>query len=211
MGNGRYLLALPTALTLLGLSACNGNNSAAQTAGGDWIQNPVSTAPGPTPVNTSNLYTGPAEVAPFVQHFVDDAKAQGRDVTPDMQNPTLEIQLASLSSYGSSVIGLCESGGNMRRVTFEPTFWNSVDDTQKELLVHHELGHCVLYRAHRTDLLPSGADASIMYPVIMTDSTYTTNANYYLTELFALPNLSGIVADPNARTTYICNLTDVVP
>jgi hypothetical protein len=157
-------------------------------------------------VNVSDLYTGPAEVAQFVQKFVDDARLQGVDVTPDMGNPKLVIQFASLSAYGSTTIGLCESGGNLRRVTFSPTFWNSVDDTQKELLSHHELGHCVLGRAHRTDLLTNGLPASIMYPVIFSDATYKNNYSYYQEELFTQSEVAPASAtDPNAVTTYVCD------
>jgi hypothetical protein len=119
-----------------------------------------------------------------VLKFVDDAKAQGVDVIPDMDNPKLEIRIASLDAYGASVIGLCETASGRRRVTFDPDFWNRVSETQKELLAHHEFGHCVLYRGHRTTKLESGAYASIMYPTIMGSSTYTSNYAYYQEELF---------------------------
>ena len=202
------------------MAACNGGNQ----LNSDWIQPapaPTSTAtpapsatPAPKPTTTpsptptgSDLYTGPAEVEKYILKFIDDAKIQGVDVLPDMKNPKLEIQLASLSSYGSSVIGLCESGTDMRRVTFSPSFWDSVDETQRELLAHHELGHCVLYRAHRTDLLSSGEYASIMYPIIMSDSTYLNNYAYYQQELFTQTELSQQAAI--GIQTHICNYGDL--
>lgn len=160
--------------------------------------------PSPTPTS-GPIYSGPAELEKYVLKFVDDAKIQGKNVLPDMKNPMLTIQIKSLDQYGSTVIGLCESGGGQRRVTFDPDFWNVVSETQRELLVHHELGHCVLYRPHRSDLLSTGKYASIMYPVIMTSSTYTSNFNYYQNELFTFEALE----DKTAPKVHICNQSDL--
>lgn len=212
------------ALSLFSLAACNeAGSTQAQNVGEDWVQDSTSAptpapspapAPNPTPTSTpaptSQVYTGPAEVASYVQKFIDDAAAQGRNVLPAMANPKLEIKIASLSAYGSSTIGLCESGGSLRRVTFDPTFWNSASATQRELLAHHELGHCVLLRAHRSDVLSTGAYASIMYPIILASSTYTANYAYYQQELYNSEALetAGINDDPNATTVHICNGLD---
>jgi hypothetical protein len=158
----------------------------------------------PTPGPTGRLYIGPDEVEKYVNKFVDDGKIQGVDVVPDMSGPTLEIRIASLDAWGGSVIGLCETGSGKRRVTFDPDFWNSVSDTQRELLAHHELGHCVLYRAHRTATLSGGAYASIMYPVIMGSSMYLGNYDYYQQELFTYG-----ASSPGGQTTHICGPGDL--
>jgi hypothetical protein len=124
-------------------------------------------------------------MAKYVDKFVADALIQDVDVLPDMKNPKLTIQIKSLDAYGSSVIGLCETGGGLRRVTFDPDFWNNVDETQRELVAHHEFGHCILYRAHNSSTLSSGKYASFMYPIIMSNATYTNNYDYYQEELFS--------------------------
>jgi hypothetical protein len=92
-------------------------------------------------------------------------------------------------------------------VTFVPDFWNSVSETQRELLAHHELGHCVLYRPHRTSTLSSGAYASVMYPIIMSSSTYTNNYNYYLNELFTFNAAQGpsTPGEPETPTVHVCD------
>jgi len=211
-------LGFISAMALLG--ACN-SEQAIET---DWIHTPEptptstttpkptpTTTPTPTPTGTTNpadLYIGPAELQKYVVKFVDDAKIQSVDVLPEMNNPKLTIQIGSLNAWGSSVIGLCETSGSMRRVTFDPDFWNAVSETQRELLAHHELGHCVLYRAHRSTVLPSGAYASIMYPIIMSSSTYTNNYNYYQQELFsqtALDSSPGFIE----AVTHVCGLEDL--
>lgn len=156
--------------------------------------------PSPTP-DPEPLFKGPKELGKYVNKFVADGMIQKLNVIPNMKNPMLEIQLASLKQYGQYVIGLCESGGNQRRVTFDPSFWNSVDETQKELLAHHELGHCVLGRPHRTDLLKDKTYASIMYPVIMKNTTYMGNFDYYQNELYTWQGSEA----PGSSQVYICN------
>lgn len=42
------------------------------------------------------------------------------------------------------MIGICETGTNLRRVTFDADFWNVVSETQRGLLVPYKLGHCML-------------------------------------------------------------------
>ena len=86
-----------------------------------------------------------------------DAIIQGLDVSGELVNPKLQIQIAKLDNLGSTVIGLCETGG-IRRVTLDPDFWDNVSETQRKLLVHHELGHCVLLRPHTsaTGVIPDG-------------------------------------------------------
>ena len=160
----------------------------------------------PSSTDASTLYSGPEELAQYVAKFVDDARAEGKDVTPEMSNPKLQLQIASLDSYGSSVIGLCETSSNLRRVTFDPDFWNSVSETQRELLAHHELGHCVLYRGHRTAVLSSGNYASLMYPIIMRSSSYLDNYAYYQNELFNYSAAEAVPgADPSRITVHICD------
>jgi hypothetical protein len=223
------LIAASTAM-LIATSACNSQDSQQKAiqVEPDWIHQepgadpsetptpePTSSAtPGPSPTPTrspspvptgSDLYTGPSSVEKYVLKFIDDARIQGVDALPGMKGPKLEIRIASLDAYGSTTIGLCETGG-LRRVTFDPDFWNSVSETQRELLAHHELGHCVLYRPHRPATLSSGAYASIMYPIIMSSATYTSNYDYYQEELFTYGTSS---ASSDLPETHVCDGSDL--
>ena len=210
----RFTVSIFCALIALTLSACNENNDPQQqSVGNDWVAAPPDTvsdpnpdpAATPAPVPTGQYYIGPAEVEKYVLKFINDASLQGINVIPDMDSPKLEIRIASLDSYGSSTIGLCETGSNRRRVTFDPDFWNSVSETQKELLAHHELGHCVLYRGHRSETLSTGKYASIMYPIIMSTATYTANYAYYQEELFTYNALALEDMETNMNTTHVCD------
>lgn len=215
----KFPVSLFCALAFLAMAACNGTdaNRAPLSVDDRPTATPTATptsTPAPTPTGTATpspvptsgqLYKGPADVEKYVLKFIDDAKIQGIDVLPDMKNPLLEIRIAKLDSYGSSVIGLCETAGNQRRVTFDPDFWDAVSEPQRELLAHHELGHCVLYRRHRSDLLDSGAYASIMYPIIMSSSTYDKNYAYYQEELFTWSALELEDKWSQREITHICD------
>jgi hypothetical protein len=63
--------------------------------------------------------------------------------------------------------------------------WSSYSNSQQELIMFHELGHCVLHREHnpylrREDERPE----SIMYPTLMSQSDYEEHRATYLSELF---------------------------
>jgi len=226
------------------LTACNSSEAAKKQIESDWVHDtgpqdstggginptpdpsptlpptPTPTPPVPTPSPstptppTPELYSGETSFAPYVQKFVDDASNQGISLTQEMKSDPVEIVRASLDYLGSGVIGLCETGYGGRKVTLDPDFWDVVSETQKELLMHHELGHCILYRPHRSTFLSSGKEASIMYPIIMSSSTYLNNASYYLNELFTwAANQAEVRTASNLRettqpepTTHICDV-----
>lgn len=200
-----FVAALGLSVTL---AACNGvEETSGQTVENDWIQGGPAPTPdvSPTPPpNRDDLYTGAEELQKYVFKFVDDAKIQGVDVLPDMGNPKLEVRIASLDAWGASIVGLCETGSGRRRVTFDPDFWNSVSETQREILAHHELGHCVLNRGHRSTTLASGAYASVMYPMIMSSSSYTGNYDYYQEELFTYAATKPAAGTSASETVHIC-------
>ncbi len=222
-------LALSTALSF---SACQSSDTAKRQIENDWIDDstpPTSETPlepsqpivppppsptpspdpeptvSPTPFPVADLYSGPESLAPFVEKFVQDAKSQGLDLLDEMKSNRVRIQIGSLDSLGSGVIGLCETGYGSRTVTLDPDFWNVVSDTQKRLLMHHELGHCILYRPHRSTFLTTGREASIMYPIILSSATYAANEEYYLNELFTW---EAAQAASDTPTNHICDLND---
>lgn len=153
-------------------------------------------SPTPTPLDVDALFDASdadrAEVRGYVEYFVVNsgiADAAALMAEP----PKLLIQIASLDAYGAGVIGLCETYGTSYRVlTLDPDYFNIWQDPiSNQILVSHELGHCVLYRGHTSafDYLPPDStyhEASIMYPIIMPASQYAAHEEYYLAELYAL-------------------------
>lgn len=66
-------------------------------------------------------------------------------------------------------------------------FWEarSVTDRLREIVLFHELGHCILGRQHNSELRADGAPSSIMDPNPVDEQKYEALRSYYVQELFA--------------------------
>lgn len=170
----------------------------------------VTPSPTGTPVSVRDLFTASdavhVEVDEYVASFIAEGKALGLDIAKMFKSgPKLKMQIGSLDQYGAGVIGLCSTGSGSRVLTLDPDFFNrSQGKQQNQLLVSHELGHCILYRPHRADVgiipdqLAHRHEFSIMYPLIMGSLQYTTHKPYYDEELYTELSLDG---EPQ---TYVC-------
>lgn len=83
---------------------------------------------------------------------------------------------------GGHIVGMCDPYIPKRTVVFDRDTWPLYSDAEKEELVFHELGHCVLDRDHDSTKV-GNLPRSIMYPY---DSipTYSIFREQYLKELF---------------------------
>jgi hypothetical protein len=59
-----------------------------------------------------------------------------------------------------------------------------MEDADREELIFHEMGHCVLGRAHKSIKTAEGIPASIMHPYRISNSVYKEYRDQYLNELF---------------------------
>jgi len=94
----------------------------------------------------------------------------------------------------SPVIGRCTLPNGI--IELDNTYWASASDTQREETVTHELGHCILYRAHLNTLDANGNPVSLMNAYLLDATLYSDNRVYYLNELFNfsnVPMLTGVV------------------
>lgn len=151
---------------------------------------------GPEPVL---VYQVPDEVEPYVQQFTAQAHLRGKNI----EITNLIITFGPTTS--DDVCGTCLPGSRdpNRQVRIvlsgDPDCWSALSPEDREELVFHELGHCVLGRlTHRTDRLPNGDYASLMngngtglYVVCKYDISGSNNdcdhryrRQYYLDELF---------------------------
>jgi hypothetical protein len=97
------------------------------------------------------------------------------------------ITFGDTTVAGSDVVGLCYLSGSPR-VLIDEDAWNTSSSPKREVVVFHELGHCVLGRQHRTDLSPDGSrPMSIMFPYVLDADTYMQHRQEYIKELFSSP------------------------
>ena len=102
------------------------------------------------------------------------------------------------AAQSGQVIGVCEIWtSGYRDIKVDPTFWNGTsDEYTRRSLIFHELGHCVLDRAHlaTTTLVNPSLPynfltnptiyVSFMNPYIFFDGSQSSLQDYYINELF---------------------------
>ncbi len=106
-------------------------------------------------------YTVPADVEPYVQAFRDAMLSHNQAVATD------NLIITFGTALGEDVCGQCllESGKTPRITLNQDTYcWQKASANERECLVFHELGHCLLGRGHRAERFPNKAYVSLMNP-----------------------------------------------
>lgn len=117
--------------------------------------------------------------APYAERFQKTAAEQGVHVEID----NLVIQFGELSNPRQN--GLCElTAYQTPTITIRQEIWDQMEDVDREELIFHEMGHCVLGREHTSVQTSDGIPESIMNPYRISNSIYETNREYYISELF---------------------------
>ena len=144
---------------------------------------------GPQPVQ----YSVPEAVEPFMKTFREEAQKRGSSVS------TANLIIEFGTPQGQDVCGQCtlETGKTPRILLNNNSFcWQQANEQERECLLFHELGHCLLKRLHKTDKFPDGAFTSLMnpdnvdvyatcrYPIGGEECDKRPRRNYYIDELF---------------------------
>ena len=123
------------------------------------------------------------EFGPYVDEFSTQAQKYGLP----MRINSLVIRRATIKDDGTNeILGQCNMSMNMTpTIDINEAYWNGLDSYTRKALVFHELGHCILLRAHRNDLDATNKPSSLMNMYVVgswyfNDSTY----DHYMKELF---------------------------
>lgn len=126
----------------------------------------------------------PSELLPYFVSFQNAAKKHGLNIDYDAANVTAEIQAIN----DGNVAGTCSTNGhNLRHIVIDQSFWNRASNLLREMVIYHELGHCVLGRGHTEGSFQNGICRSIMRSGLGTcrDAYTEANRDYFVRELFA--------------------------
>lgn len=157
----------------------------------------------PTASHTPQVSIDPA-FQRYVDDFVADAKAQGHPV----QITDLIIKFGDLGTTapgepGMFRYGQCDTAPDTTPVitiNTNPavTNWYGGDDAFRELVIYHEMGHCVLGLQHDTNMITlavpsidwqSTAAESLMHPDLEIAAQFITEfRDHYVTQLFTGKN-----------------------
>lgn len=79
--------------------------------------------------------------------------------------------------------GMCVGNDEVRTVLILRAYWEKASNLQKEQLIFHELGHCVLNLPHDASRNENGVPKSIMYPAMISEGEYFHNRLDYWNDL----------------------------
>lgn len=122
---------------------------------------------------------------PYIEAFVFEANERDYDISIDSLG--ILVQFENISD--PSVIGRCQRSetGENESIAVDPIYWKLATELEKEYVMFHELGHCVLNRSHTTAADANDICLSIMEPgtgeLCMSNYDETTRAAL-LDELF---------------------------
>jgi hypothetical protein len=122
------------------------------------------------------------ELAAYVERFKNEAA--DREVAVDFDQHPIEVRLAFLPD--DIALGRCmKDFSNSHKVIINSLFWDLNTELEKEKLIFHELGHCVLNRPHLDAKDLNGTCKSIMHSGQSCSDNYNeTTRKAYLDELF---------------------------
>lgn len=100
-----------------------------------------------------------AELQVYIDLFTSEAME--RDVQIDVSEINLGAYIKNIEENGT--IGQCISySDGTKDIVIDERNWNRLDELEKEYVVFHELGHCVLNRSHNNSQDNNGLCQSIM-------------------------------------------------
>lgn len=117
------------------------------------------------------------EFKAYVESFETVALEKGRDLRGISY--TVAIHFGETKENEFAVCHISEMGE--KEIVVNEEKWGIIEETKKEMVVYHELGHCILKRAHREDV------KSLMNPYLVGQKDFEKNQDEYLTELFSNP------------------------
>ncbi len=119
----------------------------------------------------------------YFNSFENEARMRGQEIDLSEYNLTASIE----EIHEDGVAGTCSFGSNIpNTIVIDRQFWINSSPNRREMVVFHELGHCVLGQGHRDDQNQNGICLSIMNSGLAGCSVAynSQNKDYYLDELF---------------------------
>lgn len=134
----------------------------------------------------------PETFQPIYQRFLRDAKTHEHELT--VTDLIIRFgDLGGIEGNGSSLNGNCHTETDSTpiiTITNNPHAlfqWFTASYADQEDLLYHELGHCLLLRAHNPSVIEVNGVSipiSIMTPDLINSFIYEQNRTHYIDELF---------------------------
>jgi hypothetical protein len=125
-----------------------------------------------------------AETGTYLRLFQSEMKLRNVTVTAP-RNFRIYITENLYNKY-NEVVGMCHIKSDRVFVYIDKELWyDKLDSLGREILLFHELGHCLMGLPHDMRSFRSGQPYNLMYPTLFDPTRYATSRNQYLNELAA--------------------------
>lgn len=104
-----------------------------------------------------DFFQAPDEVLPYVEKFVAAGADRGFAIHPAKRGLIIEFDTLANHQLGRS-----RPNTYPKVITLNQIIWQDLDTFQRKALLFHELGHCLLLRKHRNELLSRGECLSLL-------------------------------------------------
>lgn len=124
-----------------------------------------------------------AELQEHFSNFEIEAAAHGIEI--DISTIDISAYIENIETQGT--LGQCKSySDGSQQVIVDEQYWNRISNNDREYIVFHELGHCILKREHNDNKDEKGSCTSIMQSGINGCKSVYNNENktQLLMELF---------------------------
>ena len=126
--------------------------------------------------------------------------AKEADVIPLSVEPDYKLFVSKANEYNAPIrdravqiyfvgtprneVAQCEKSESLAIIRIDPKIWNTSCEYKKQMILFHELGHCLLDREHTGEKDEEGHPKSIMHSFGVTATHFKEKHEDYLAELF---------------------------
>lgn len=128
-----------------------------------------------------------SEFSPFVRDFIKDARTRKLPAGFFLRLDNLSIEFGNpnennISKESAPFVAYCEI--NTTKITVDVIYWKASDFNERQSMIDHELGHCLLGRYHLPGEDNGDSPRSLMYSKIVPSFLYRRNKLELRNELF---------------------------
>lgn len=126
---------------------------------------------------------------PYVESFISEGAKRGYNI--DFEDTGLTIIFGHTPNASASCSEIAGHDHGSHQIMVNKKAWQTLNDSLRERLIFHELGHCELNRTHKNDKFADGSWQSIMRGDPMTEVDerlpipyFGFRRDYFIDELF---------------------------
>lgn len=128
-------------------------------------------------IGNNLIVKGPIDPAlqPYYQGFLKESELRNNH-----WSKLVSVSM-TFNEENSGALGVCTVlFGFQNKITINKKYWNSLNETQKEMTVYHELAHCILLKGHSLE----ERNQTLMSKSIFNHHEYLSQKDAFLDNLF---------------------------